>query len=542
MVSTFLRIRDVPPALRRRVHIYFDALWDKKRGMDENAVIKLLPSFLRHDLIWSINRHFLEKVPMFIGADANCLMIMNKFLVHEVITRGEFLVRTGDWESSLFFVTSGSLVVWGEGGEVEAELYEGSVVGEVGIILQIPAVADMQARTTCDLLCLSRDDYARLVEVFPAFEDKLIKRAERLYGKEWERWKEEAALRWAEGAPMAQEDGENFATPREQTCNATLQRQHTFKAVDGGLSPFTMGDVANTRVRRQSDASPGRSFDSLGMHRDSRGRRNSGRSSPIVDTETKQQVSALSKGQADLKARMVVMESKMDLILAALLRDATPQGQSSTECRPGSCSSERRELPVSLPVKSPRRPSMPSMLDLARNEDAQSLPGLCPGHNDDDSWRRSSSGSSDDSLVGDGGDNSVQGRGPEARQRRRSAPVAFVPPTVPQERRQSVPAMSGSEGSRPGRRVKMPPALHLEAPEPIVAEESGPGAGGSQQKREAGACAADTDSPASPDVWSRVPTTDTHVATAFATLGADIESTKGWFNFDAKPAPVRERR
>lgn len=64
MVSTFLRIRDVPLTLRRRVNVYFDALWDKKRGMDEREVIETLPEFLRHDLLWSINRHFLQKVPM----------------------------------------------------------------------------------------------------------------------------------------------------------------------------------------------------------------------------------------------------------------------------------------------------------------------------------------------------------------------------------------------------------------------------------------------------------------------------------------------
>jgi hypothetical protein len=38
-VATFLRIKDVPARLKERVNNYFDALWDKKRGMDEHEVM-----------------------------------------------------------------------------------------------------------------------------------------------------------------------------------------------------------------------------------------------------------------------------------------------------------------------------------------------------------------------------------------------------------------------------------------------------------------------------------------------------------------------
>jgi CRP-like cAMP-binding protein len=150
-------------------------------------VIAQLPPFIRHDLSWCLNKHFLEKVPMFMGADATSLMVINQFLTHVIITPGEFLLRSGEIGGAMFFVISGTLTVWdesvdGEQQEQVAELFEGSVVGEVGVLLNTPATYDVQAKTTCDLFQLTKDDFINICDVFPTFRDKLCHRAEVIYG------------------------------------------------------------------------------------------------------------------------------------------------------------------------------------------------------------------------------------------------------------------------------------------------------------------------------------------------------------------------
>ena len=89
MVTTFLRTRDVPRPITLRVSAWFDAVWKRKKGMDEHAVIEQLPPFLRHDVMWQLNKAFLNSVPMFNGADAMELLALNQSFVHQVVTQAK---------------------------------------------------------------------------------------------------------------------------------------------------------------------------------------------------------------------------------------------------------------------------------------------------------------------------------------------------------------------------------------------------------------------------------------------------------------------
>lgn len=106
-------------------------------------------------------------------------MIINKFLSHSVITPGEFLIRAGEVPQSMYFVISGEFKILDGNGLQIAELMEGSVVGEVSVLLKRNAYRDVQASSTCDVFGITVEDFQQINHVFPSFRAKLVKRAER---------------------------------------------------------------------------------------------------------------------------------------------------------------------------------------------------------------------------------------------------------------------------------------------------------------------------------------------------------------------------
>ena len=46
-----------------------------KHGVEEHYLLEQLPTFLRHDLAWFLNQQFLEKLPMFYGADTTGMFV-----------------------------------------------------------------------------------------------------------------------------------------------------------------------------------------------------------------------------------------------------------------------------------------------------------------------------------------------------------------------------------------------------------------------------------------------------------------------------------
>lgn len=185
MITTFLRTRDVPRPITLRVSAWFDEVWKRKRGMEEHTVIEQLPLFLRQDVMWQLNKAFLKNVPMFNGAEANEVLMLNQCLVHDIVTEGEYVIRRGEPADQVYFLIKGVLHIFDDQDVKMAELFEGSVVGEVALMLDARHTFDAMTASTCDMLSMDKDDFYRMQDLFPSFTERLEKRAAILYGPRW---------------------------------------------------------------------------------------------------------------------------------------------------------------------------------------------------------------------------------------------------------------------------------------------------------------------------------------------------------------------
>lgn len=81
---------------------------------------------------------------------------------------GETIFRKGDAGDRMFVITSGSVAIEDEDGEIEA-LGPGELLGELALIDAAPRSATAVARTPCSLAPIDRSRFLFLVQQTPYF-------------------------------------------------------------------------------------------------------------------------------------------------------------------------------------------------------------------------------------------------------------------------------------------------------------------------------------------------------------------------------------
>jgi CRP-like cAMP-binding protein len=178
-LNTFLKYRDIPADLSRKINSYFDYLWQTRRGYDESSVLEELPSSLKTWVSLFLNKDIIEKVPIFEGASEEFIKetIMN--LKPVVFTPGDYIVTAGELGFDMFFISKGSVdVVSADGSTVYATLSDGHFFGEIALLLSMPRTASIVANGYCDLYSLDKDTFERILARYPVFAETIRKLAE----------------------------------------------------------------------------------------------------------------------------------------------------------------------------------------------------------------------------------------------------------------------------------------------------------------------------------------------------------------------------
>jgi len=179
-LNTFLRYRDIPQDLSRKINSYFEYLWQTRRGYNESSVLAELPSSLKTWVSLFLNKDIIEKVPIFEGASDEFIKetIMN--LVPVVFTPGDYIVTAGEVGYDMFFISKGSVdVVSADGTTVYATLSDGQFFGEIALLLSMPRTASIVAKGYCDLYSLDKDTFDMILPRYPSFAENIKELAEK---------------------------------------------------------------------------------------------------------------------------------------------------------------------------------------------------------------------------------------------------------------------------------------------------------------------------------------------------------------------------
>jgi len=178
-VSAFLNYRSVPSELKTQVHEYYEHIWESRLGNDEAVILNEIPDPLRTDIALFMRSDLIKKVPFFTSADAALMRDLVMALQPRVYLPDTFLIKTGEKGSCMYIISTGSVdVVSEDESTVYATLGEGSFVGEMALVLDMPRTASVRTREFCDVYILEKDSFDEVLKNHPQFAQLMKKLSE----------------------------------------------------------------------------------------------------------------------------------------------------------------------------------------------------------------------------------------------------------------------------------------------------------------------------------------------------------------------------
>ncbi len=169
-LSTFMRYRNIPPPLQRRVYEYYSYLWQNRLGYDESEVLSELPPSLQTEVSLVLKRDFIEKVPFLHGASDELVRDIALELRPVVYTPGDYIFRAGEIGRHMYFVSRGTVeVISADGRTIYNTLEDGDFFGEIALLYSQPRSAGVRALGYCDLYTLDKTNFERVLAHYPDF-------------------------------------------------------------------------------------------------------------------------------------------------------------------------------------------------------------------------------------------------------------------------------------------------------------------------------------------------------------------------------------
>ena len=179
-LGAFMRYRDIPLNLQRRLRDYYAYLWENRLGYDEAAVLADLPESLRVEVAIFLRRDFIERAPLFQGASHELVRDMALQLRPTVCTPGDYITRFGEEGRDMYFISRGTVEIVAEDGHTVLNiLHDGDFFGEIALLFSQPRTASVRAVDYCDLYVLRKDTFDRVLARYPGFAAHIHEEAEK---------------------------------------------------------------------------------------------------------------------------------------------------------------------------------------------------------------------------------------------------------------------------------------------------------------------------------------------------------------------------
>jgi len=179
-LAAFMRYRNIPPTLQRRLRDYYAYLWENRLGYDESTILADLPESLRTEVALFLRRDFIEHAPLFQGASHELVREMALQLRPVVFTPGDLIFRAGQYGYNMYFISRGTVeIIAPDGTTVLTTLTDGQFFGELALLFSQPRTASVRAVDYCDLYTLDKDTFERVLMRYPEFAAHIKEEADR---------------------------------------------------------------------------------------------------------------------------------------------------------------------------------------------------------------------------------------------------------------------------------------------------------------------------------------------------------------------------
>ncbi|GAB2276293.1 Probable cyclic nucleotide-gated ion channel 14 [Dionaea muscipula] len=196
----WMKHRQLPENLRVRVRRFLQYKWLATRGVDEESILRSLPSDLRRDIQQHLCLDLVRRVPFFAQMDDQLLDAICERLKSSLNTQGTFIVREGDPVTEMLFIIRGKLesstTNGGRSGFFNSiSLGPGDFCGEelLGWALLPKSTLPSSTRTVRALVeveafTLQAEDLKFVANQFRRLHSRKLQHTFRFYSHHWRTW------------------------------------------------------------------------------------------------------------------------------------------------------------------------------------------------------------------------------------------------------------------------------------------------------------------------------------------------------------------
>ncbi|XP_078434071.1 putative cyclic nucleotide-gated ion channel 14 [Wolffia australiana] len=194
--------RKLPRDLRDRVRRFVQYTWVVNQGVDEEAILRSLPSDLRKDIKLHLCLDLVRRVPFFSQVDDQLLGAICERLVSLLRTKGTYIIREGDAVTEMVFVIRGSLESSTTGGGRTGffnciTLRRGDFCGEELLVWALLprsspylplSTRTVRTLTEVEGFALRAEDLRFVANQFRRLHSKKLQQTFRFYSHHWRSW------------------------------------------------------------------------------------------------------------------------------------------------------------------------------------------------------------------------------------------------------------------------------------------------------------------------------------------------------------------
>ncbi|KAK9273748.1 hypothetical protein L1049_018558 [Liquidambar formosana] len=198
----WMRHRQLPQDLRERVRRFVQYKWLATRGVDEESILRALPTDLRRDIQRHLCLDLVRRVPFFSQMDDQLLDAICERLVSSLSTQGTYIVREGDPVTEMLFIIRGRLESsTTNGGRTgffnTITLRPGDFCGEELLAwallpkstLNLPSsTRTVRALVEVEAFALRAEDLKFVANQFRRLHSKKLQHTFRFYSHHWRTW------------------------------------------------------------------------------------------------------------------------------------------------------------------------------------------------------------------------------------------------------------------------------------------------------------------------------------------------------------------
>jgi len=133
-LKSFVKNKDPPDPLQRKIFTYFDHVWSKYKGWDEDEILSWLPDNIKAEVNLVLSEKIIKKIPLFEGGEPGYIKLLCSKLYFHIFTPGEWIFKEGEVGEEMYILSRGAVDIYSNGTCIRT-LEKGMYFGEMVLLL-----------------------------------------------------------------------------------------------------------------------------------------------------------------------------------------------------------------------------------------------------------------------------------------------------------------------------------------------------------------------------------------------------------------------